>query len=78
MKGAERDVLISIRGIQQDDEGQDQIIELTTAGTLWRDGDTVCISYVETEMTGLEGVKPPSASRRIRLSWSGRANCRAP
>ena len=57
MKGAERDVLISIRGIQQDDEGQDQIIELTTAGTLWRDGDTVCISYVETEMTGLEGVK---------------------
>lgn len=57
MKRAERDVLISIRGIQQDDEGQDQTIELTTAGTLWRDGETVCISYVETEMTGLEGVK---------------------
>ena len=57
MSGGERDVLISIRGTQQDDEGQDQTMELTTAGTLWREGDTVCISYVETEMTGMDGVK---------------------
>lgn len=57
MRRGERDVLISIRGTQQDDEGQDQTMELTTAGTLWRDGDTVCLSYVETEMTGMDGVK---------------------
>lgn len=57
MKGRGQDVLISIRGTQQDDDGQDQTMELTTAGTLWKDGETVCISYVETEMTGMEGVK---------------------
>ncbi len=57
MRRGEQDVLISIRGTQQDDEGQDQTMELTTAGTLWRDGDTVCLSYVETEMTGMDGVK---------------------
>lgn len=57
MRGQERDVLISIRGTQQDEEGQDQTMELTTAGTLWREGDTICLSYVETEMTGMDGVK---------------------
>ena len=57
MKGRERDVLISIRGLQRDEDGEDQTIELTTTGTLWRDGDTVCLSYVETEMTGMSGVK---------------------
>ncbi len=55
MKG--RDVLISIRGTQQDDDGQNQTMELTTAGTLWQDGEAVCLSYVETEMTGMDGVK---------------------
>lgn len=55
MKG--RDVLISIRGTQRDETGEDQTMELTTAGTEWREGDTVCISYVETEMTGMDGVK---------------------
>lgn len=57
MKGRERDVLISIRGRQRDEDGEDQTMELTTTGTLWQDGDTVCLSYVETEMTGMNGVK---------------------
>lgn len=57
MKGRERDVLISIRGMQRDEDGEDQTMELTTTGSLWREGETVCLSYVETEMTGMNGVK---------------------
>lgn len=57
MKGREQNVLISIRGTQQDDDGQDQTMELTTAGTLRREAGAVCLTYVETEMTGMEGVR---------------------
>ncbi len=57
MSAAERPILISICGTQRDEDGTEQTIELTTAGTLWRDGAAVCISYIETEMTGMEGVK---------------------
>lgn len=57
MRRRAQDVLISIRGTQQDDEGQDQTMELTTAGTFWREDGAVCLSYVETEMTGMDGVK---------------------
>ncbi len=52
-----RDVLLSIRGLQQDEDGEEQDVELTTAGKLYEDGGAVCLSYIESEMTGMEGVK---------------------
>ncbi len=51
------DVLISIRGTQRDEKGEEATTELTTAGQLYSDGDVVCLTYVETEMTGMEGVR---------------------
>ena len=51
----EKEVLISIRGTQRSDGEEPQVIELTTDGKLYRDGETLCVSYVESEMTGLEG-----------------------
>ena len=52
----EKEVLISIRGTQRSEGEEPQVIELTTDGKLYRDGETLCVSYVESEMTGLEGV----------------------
>ena len=51
----EKEVLISIRGTQRSEGEEPQVIELTTDGKLYRDGESLCVSYVESEMTGLEG-----------------------
>lgn len=51
----EKEVLISIRGTQKSEGEEPQVIELTTDGKLYRDGETLCVSYVESEMTGLNG-----------------------
>lgn len=51
-----KDVLISIRGTQRSHGEEPQTIELTTDGQLRREGDALLLSYVETEVTGLEGV----------------------
>lgn len=51
-----KDVLISIRGTQKSEGEEPQVIELTTDGKLSQERDALCISYVETEMTGMEGV----------------------
>lgn len=52
----EKDVRISIRGTQKSEGDEPQVIELTTDGKLFRGSDGICISYVESELTGLEGV----------------------
>lgn len=51
-----KEVLISIRGTQGGEGDEPQTIELTTDGTLYREGDAICISYVESELSGMEGV----------------------
>ncbi len=52
-----RDVLLSIHGLQRDEDGEEQDVELTTAGKLYEEDGAVCLSYVESEMTGMEGVQ---------------------
>ncbi|MFI3313977.1 MAG: DUF1934 domain-containing protein, partial [Eubacteriales bacterium] len=52
----EQKVLISICGTQYCPGEEPQVIELTTVGTMESQGDTLKISYEETEVTGLEGV----------------------
>lgn len=51
-----KDVLISIRGTQRSEGEAPQVMELTTDGKLWREGDVISVSYTETEVTGMEGV----------------------
>lgn len=51
-----KDVLISIRGTQFSEGEQPQTIELTTDGKMFHEQDSLCFSYTETEMTGMEGV----------------------
>lgn len=51
-----KDVVISIRGTQKSEGESPQTIELTTDGKMYRENDTICVSYVESEMSGMEGV----------------------
>ena len=49
-------VLLSIRTVQSVPGQRPEIMELQTEGTLTQHPDHVELSYVESEMTGLEGV----------------------
>lgn len=54
-----KDVLISISstiGLDRDQEEADQL-EFTTDGHYFYDGDVGCFSYMESEVTGLEGTR---------------------
>jgi len=52
-----KDVIISIKGTQNDADGEDSEIELVTDGQFsFEDGEGV-FSYMESELTGLEGTK---------------------
>ena len=48
-------VLILIRGTQTSPGEAPETIELTTAGTMERDGDAVILCYQESALTGLAG-----------------------
>lgn len=51
----EKPVIISIRGTQASEPGQEDVMELVTQGTLrGKEGD-FSLSYQESELTGLEG-----------------------
>ena len=52
-----KDVVISMRSIQGCDQDDQYIIDFTTDGHYFRDGDAACFSYMETEVTGLEGTR---------------------
>ena len=51
----EKDVVISIKGIQKYEDTDPDVIELVTAGRLTRVGESYTLSYQESEVTGLEG-----------------------
>ena len=50
-----KNVLIFIRGIQTSPGSEPESIELTTAGIMDREGETVTLSYQESPLTGLAG-----------------------
>ena len=51
----EKDVIISIKGVQQFENAEEDSMELVTAGRLEREGNSYTLSYQESEITGLEG-----------------------
>lgn len=52
-----KDVIISITGMQLLDGGRDDQIELSTGGKYGVEGDETVFSYMESELTGMEGTK---------------------
>lgn len=51
----EKPVIISIRGTQATEPGQEDVMELVTQGTLAGQAGDFSLSYRESELTGLEG-----------------------
>ena len=51
-----KNVMISIRGTQTSEGDDPQVMELTTEGTMSREGDAYAVTYVESPLTGMEGV----------------------
>ena len=52
-----KDVVISMHSVQGYDLDQEDTLSFITDGYYFRDGDVSCFSYMETEVTGLEGTR---------------------
>ena len=52
-----KDVVISINSSFSFDEGEEQVMEFTTDGHYFYEDDVGCLSYEESEVTGLEGTR---------------------
>ena len=52
-----KDVLISIHSSFSYEEGEEQQMDFTTDGYYFYEDDVGCLSYEETEVTGLEGTR---------------------
>ena len=51
----DKEVVISIKGIQKYEGALPDVVELVTAGRLVREGSSYTLSYQESELTGLGG-----------------------
>lgn len=52
-----KDVLIGINSIHRYGRGEEDSLEFTTDGYYFFDDDVACLSYMESEVTGLEGTR---------------------
>ena len=52
-----KDVLISIRSVQDYGHDEEDSLEFTTDGHYFYDGSVGCLSYQESEVTGMEGTR---------------------
>jgi len=72
----EKDVIISIKGMQRYEGGEPDAIELVTAGRLEGTDQGYTISYQESEITGLEGTLTTFQieAERVTLMRMGEVN----
>ena len=52
-----KDVIISINSLFSFEEGEEQQMEFTTDGYYFYEDEVGCLSYEESEVTGLEGTR---------------------
>ncbi|MCL2563226.1 MAG: DUF1934 domain-containing protein [Oscillospiraceae bacterium] len=52
-----RDVIISIKGAQRPYLAEEDRVEFITGGEYWSDGTETMFTYMESEMTGMEGTR---------------------
>ena len=71
-------VIISVEGTQRFIGEESQTVQVVTEGTMKREGDTVYLSYEESEVTGMEGttttfrIAPDRITlRRVELERTG-------
>ena len=52
-----KDVIISMHSVHGYDQIDSQTVDFTTDGYYFREGDASCFSYLETDVTGMEGTR---------------------
>ena len=52
-----KDVVIYIRSLYGSEENEEEAIDFSTDGLYTYDGSTACLTYLETDVTGMEGTK---------------------
>jgi len=52
-----KNVVISMHSVHGYDTDNKDVIDFCTDGQFFKDGDTSCFSYMETEVTGMEGTR---------------------
>lgn len=50
-------VLVSVKSVQRDRDGQDTVVELISPGTWYEKNGTQYVRYEESSVTGMDGVK---------------------
>ena len=67
------DIIISIFGLQFPEDGEDDQIELITSGKYYKEDGVYCISYEESELTGMNGTTTTFRveDERVTLTRSG-------
>lgn len=50
----EKEIIIAINGSQNYEDQEPDSVELVTSGTFSQDGDTITVTYEESELTGME------------------------
>ena len=70
-----KDVIISVTGIQHGPDGPDSL-QLVTAGQYGVDSDQICMTWEESELTGMEGTRTSSTvqPKTVVLSREGKTN----
>ena len=68
-----KDVVISLHSTQNTGTDEEDTIEFSTDGMYTYDGENACITYLESEVTGLTGTRTsvivmPEATSRSRIS----------
>lgn len=74
--GMKKEVLISIKGVYENEDDRD-VIELFTLGQYYKRDGNYCISYEETEATGFEGSRTTlvvEQESKVTMRRSGAAN----
>lgn len=64
----EKNVIISIKGVQRLEDADPDTMELVTEGRLEQDGNSYTLSYQESELTGLEGTLTTFQIERDRVT----------
>jgi len=71
-----KDVMISIKGTHRPHSAEEDGVELITSGTYWNEGAETTFSYLETEMTGMEGTRTTFrvSPQKVTLTREGTMN----
>ena len=71
-----KDVIISIKGLQGPQMTSEDGIELITSGAYWTEGPETVFSYMESEVTGMEGTRTTFrvSPRKVTLIREGTLN----